>query len=282
MGESLTTVTTLKGFLVAIRPLNCLMGSIASVIGGFVSAPLLTLSLIYPLSLASIAVFLIIGGGNSINDYFDVEIDKINRPNRPVPSGALTQLWILIYSAMLLSVGVVLAGAINFTCLAIAMVNSALLILYSWKFKRSALIGNVLIGYLTGSTFLFGGAAANAYFIPSILFLSAMFAITSREVIKDVEDIRGDLQVGASTLPIKWGVRPSLLLAACFMFVAVVISPIPFLISAFGWAYLTIVVVADIILIYSIALSWTSPTKASTYIKYGMLAVLMAYIIGRI
>lgn len=275
-------MTTLKGYLVALRPLNCLMGSIASVIGGFVSAPLLSSSLIYPLFLASIAVFLIIGGGNSINDYFDVEIDKINRPNRPVPSGALTQLWILIYSAMLLSVGVVLSGAINFTCFAIAMINSVLLILYGWKFKRSALIGNVLIGYLTGSTFLFGGAAASAYFIPSILFLSAMFAITSREVIKDVEDIRGDLQVGASTLPIKCGIRPSLLLAACFMFVAVVISPIPFLISAFGWAYLSIVVVADIILMYSIALSWTSPTKASTYIKYGMLAVLMAYIFGRI
>jgi geranylgeranylglycerol-phosphate geranylgeranyltransferase len=258
------------------------MGSIASVIGGFVSAPFLSSSLIYHLSLASIAVFLIIGGGNSINDYFDVEIDKINRPNRPVPSGALTQLWILIYSAMLLSVGVILSGAINLTCLAIAMINSALLILYSWKFKRWALIGNVLIGYLTGSTFLFGGAAASAYFIPSILFLSAMFAITSREVIKDVEDIRGDLQVGASTLPIECGVRPSLLLAACFMFVAVVISPIPFLISAFGWPYLSIVVVADSILMYSIALSWTSPTKASTYIKYGMLAVLMAYIFGRI
>ncbi|HXY88760.1 MAG TPA: geranylgeranylglycerol-phosphate geranylgeranyltransferase [Candidatus Acidoferrales bacterium] len=278
----MTTVTTLKGYLAALRPLNCLMGSIAAVIGGFVSAPLLSSSLIYPLSLASIAVFLIIGGGNSINDYFDVEIDKINRPNRPVPTGAVTQLHILTYSAMLLSVGIVLSGAINFACLSIAMINSALLILYSWKFKRLALIGNVLIGYLTGSTFLFGGAALSAYFVPSILFLSAMFAITSREIIKDVEDIKGDLQFGASTLPIKYGVWPSLVLAACLMFVAVVISPIPFLISAFGWAYLSIVVVADIILMYSIALSWKSPTKASTYIKYGMFAVLMAYILGRI
>ena len=104
----MTTVTTLKGYLAALRSLNCLMGSIAAVIGGFVSAPLLSSSLIYPLSLASIAVFLIIGGGNSINDYFDVEIDKINRPNRPVPTGAVTQLRILTYSAMLLSVGIVL------------------------------------------------------------------------------------------------------------------------------------------------------------------------------
>ncbi|HYA60916.1 MAG TPA: geranylgeranylglycerol-phosphate geranylgeranyltransferase [Candidatus Acidoferrum sp.] len=278
----MTTVTTLKGYLAALRPLNCLMGSIAAVIGGFVSAPLLSSSLIYPLSLSSIAVFLIIGGGNSINDYFDVEIDKINRPNRPVPTGAVTQLRILTYSAMLLSVGIVLSGAINFACLAIATINSTLLILYSWKFKRSALIGNILIGYLTGSTFLFGGAALSAYFVPSILFLSAMFAIISREIIKDVEDIKGDLQFGASTLPIKCGVWPSLVLAACLMFVAVVISPIPFLISAFGWVYLSIVVVADIILIYSITLSWKSPTKASTYIKYGMFAVLMAYILGRI
>jgi geranylgeranylglycerol-phosphate geranylgeranyltransferase len=144
------------------------------------------------------------------------------------------------------------------------------------------LVGNVLIGYLTGSTFLFGGAAVGSYFIPVILFLSAMLAISSREVIKDVEDIRGDLRVGASTLPIKCGVQPSLLFAACFMFFAIILSPIPFLVSTFGYLYLSIIIIADIILIYSIALSWTSPSKASTYIKYGMLVVLAAYIFGRI
>jgi geranylgeranylglycerol-phosphate geranylgeranyltransferase len=275
-------MTSFKGYLAAIRPLNCLMGAIASVVGGFVSIPTLNTSLTYALFLASAVVFMITGGGNSINDYFDVEIDKINRPNRPVPSGMLTQYHILVYSAALLSVGIVISSVINFTCLAIAIVNSGLLILYSWRFKRLPLIGNVLIGYLTGSTFLFGGAAVGSYFITVILFLSAMFAISSREVIKDVEDVRGDLRLGASTLPIKCGVRPSLLFAACFMFFAVILSPVPFLVSTFGYLYLSIIIIADIILMYSIALSWTSPSKASTYIKYGMLVVLAAYIFGRI
>lgn len=274
-------MTSLKGYLAAIRPLNCLMGAIASVVGGFVSIPILNSSLTYALFLASVAVFMITGGGNSINDYFDVEIDKINRPNRPVPSGTLTRHQLLMYSAVLLFVGVVISSVINFTCFTIAIVNSGLLILYSWRFKRLPLIGNVLIGYLTGSTFLFGGAAVGSYFITAILFLSAMFAISSREVIKDVEDIRGDLRVGASTLPIKWGIRPSLLFAACFMCFAIALSPIPFLVSRFGYLYLSIIIIADIILAYSIALSRTSPSTASTYIKYGMLIVLAAYIFGR-
>jgi geranylgeranylglycerol-phosphate geranylgeranyltransferase len=278
----LSRMTSLKGYLAAIRPLNCLMGAIASVVGGFVSIPTLNSSVTYALFLASVVVFMITGGGNSINDYFDVEIDKINRPNRPVPSGLLTHHHILVYSAVLLSVGIVISSVINFTCLAIAIVNSGLFMLYSWRFKRLPLIGNVLIGYLTGSTFLFGGAAVGSYFITVILFLSAMFAISSREVIKDVEDIRGDLRLDASTLPITWGVRPSLLLAACFMFFAVILSPVPFLVSRFGHLYLCIIIIADIILTYSIALSWTSPSKASTYIKYGMLVVLAAYIFGRI
>jgi geranylgeranylglycerol-phosphate geranylgeranyltransferase len=275
-------MTPLKGYLAAIRPLNCLMGAVASVIGGFVSIPALNASVIHALFLASVVVFMITGGGNSINDYFDVEIDKINKPERPVPSGILTRPQILVYSIALLSLGVLLSIVINFACLAIAIVNSASLALYSWKFKRLPFVGNVLIGYLTGSTFLFGGAAVSSYFIPAILFLSALLAISSREVIKDVEDMRGDAQVGATTLPIKYGARHSLLLAACLMFFAISLSPVPFLVSTFGYLYLSIIVIADTILMYSIALSWTSPSKASTYIKYGMLVVLVAYIFGRI
>jgi len=109
-----------------------------------------------------------------------------------------------------------------------------------------------------------------------------MLAITSREIVKDVEDLQGDKRVGASTLPIRYGVPLSLAAAAFFMLAAVAVSPLPFVTSMLGFAYLGIVVLADLILLYGVSLSWRAPSRASALIKYGMLVVLLAYVIGGI
>ncbi|MGZ4849465.1 MAG: geranylgeranylglycerol-phosphate geranylgeranyltransferase, partial [Halobacteriota archaeon] len=78
---------------------------------------------------------------------------------------------------------------------------------------------------------------------------------------------------------------PSLAAAALFMLVAVAISPLPFIIGAFGasgYPYLGIVIAADVILLYGVTLSLSDPARASTVIKYGMVVVLLAYVVGGI
>jgi len=265
-----------------IRPLNCAMGAGASLIAIFVSQSTLTYVVLGPAVLAFLAVFLVTAGGNVINDYFDVDIDRINKPHRALPRGLITRSHALLYSIILLCLGIVASLLINPICFAIAALNSILLPVYSWRFKRSALAGNLLVGYLTGSVFLFGGAAVFAFFIPSVLFASAVFAITSREIIKDVEDLRGDQRAGASTLPIRYGISLSLRTAALSMLAAIAFSPLPFILSEFGYVYLCIVGVADAILLYAVAASWTAPVLSSRIIKYGMILVLVAYIVGRV
>jgi geranylgeranylglycerol-phosphate geranylgeranyltransferase len=258
------------------------MAAFAALIGIFVSKATLAYGIIGPTFLAFVVVFLVTAGGNVINDYYDVAIDQINKPRRALPSGRITRQAALFYALTLLLLGVAVSVLINPVCFGIATLNAALLVLYSWKLKRSALIGNLLVGYLTGSVFLFGGAAVSAIFIPGVLFLSATLAITSREIVKDVEDLTGDKRVGASTLPIRYGRTASLTAAALFMIAAVAISPIPFIISALGYAYLGIVFIADVILLYGVATSRSAPSTASSVIKYGMLVVLVAYIVGGI
>ncbi|MGZ5521200.1 MAG: geranylgeranylglycerol-phosphate geranylgeranyltransferase, partial [Halobacteriota archaeon] len=86
----------------------------------------------------------------------------------------------------------------------------------------------------------------------------------------------------ASTLPIRYGVAPSLAAATFFMLAAVAISPLPYVISILGPAYLGIIVLADSILLYGALLSWRAPSRASAFIKYGMFVVLLAYIVGGI
>jgi geranylgeranylglycerol-phosphate geranylgeranyltransferase len=258
------------------------MAAFAALIGVLVSKTTLSFRVIGPSVLVFVAVFLVAAGGNVINDYFDVAIDQVNKPRRALPSGRITQKNALFYAITLTLFGVAVALFINPICLGLATLNAALLVLYSWKLKRSALVGNMLVGYLTGSVFLFGGAAVSAFFLPGMLFLSAMLAITSREIVKDVEDLQGDKQAGASTLPIRYGVAPSLAVATFFMLTAVAISPLPYFISILGPAYLGMIVVADLILLYGLVLSWSAPSRASAVIKYGMLVVLLAYIVGGI
>jgi geranylgeranylglycerol-phosphate geranylgeranyltransferase len=269
-------------YIAEIRPVNCLMAASAALIGILVSKTTLSFEVIGPCVLVFVAVFLVAAGGNVINDYFDVAIDQVNKPHRALPSGRITQRDALLYAITLMLFGVAVALFINPICLGLAAFNAALLVLYSWKLKRSALVGNLLVGYLTGSVFLFGGIAVFSVFLPGMLFLSAMLAITSREIVKDVEDLPGDTRAGASTLPIRYGVAPSLAVATFFMLAAVAISPLPYIISILGPAYLGIIVVADFILLYGLFLSWSAPSRASAIIKYGMLIVLLAYIIGAI
>jgi len=271
-----------RTYIAEIRAFNCLMAAFASLIGIFVSEPPLVHDVIVHAVLAFVAVFLVTAGGNVINDYFDVDIDRVNKPRRALPSGLITQRSALVYALTLLLFGAAASLPINPICFGLAALNAVLLVLYSWKLKRSVLVGNLLVGYLTGSIFLFGGAAVYSFFIPGVLFMSAMLAITSREVVKDIEDLTGDRRAGASTLPIRYGVPRSLATAALFMLAAVAISPLPFIIGASGYPYLGIVIAADLILLYGVALSQSDPAKASTAIKYGMVVVLLAYVVGGI
>jgi geranylgeranylglycerol-phosphate geranylgeranyltransferase len=234
------------------------MAAFAALIGMLVSQVPLAADSVRIAILAFVVVFLVTAGGNVVNDYFDFAIDLVNKPDRAIPSGRITRPAAFVLAAL----------------------NTTLLILYSWRLKRSVLIGNLLVGYLTGSVFLFGGAAVSAIFIPGVLFVSAMLAITSREIVKDVEDLVGDKTGGATTLPIRCGVTVSLVVAALFMIAAVVISPLPFAIGALGTAYLGVVIIADVILLCSSALAWSAPARASELIKYGMLVVLVAYLAG--
>jgi geranylgeranylglycerol-phosphate geranylgeranyltransferase len=274
--------TQIYTYVAEMRPANCLMAASAALIGILISKTMLTSGLIGPSVLVFVAVFLVAAGGNVINDYFDIAIDQVNKPRRALPSGRITQTDALLYAIALTLLGIAAALFINRLCFGLAALNAALLALYSWKLKRSALIGNLLVGYLTGSVFLFGGAAVSDVFLPGLLFLSATLAITSREIVKDVEDLPGDKQAGASTLPIRYGVVVSLAAASFLMLTAVAISPLPFVFSALGPAYLAVVVLADGILLYGVALAWSAPSRASAIIKYGMLVVLLAYVIGRI
>ena len=154
-------------------------------------------------------VTLITAAGNVINDYFDVEIDRVNRPDRPIPSGQVSLPAARAYAATLFLAGILVCLFTNELCIAIAVFNSLLLIAYAARLKRTPLLGNIAVSYLAASMFLFGGAFGGLPGLFHVIPFAVMtfFAMLARELVKDAEDVEGDRASGAVTIPIRYGIR---------------------------------------------------------------------------
>lgn len=274
----------LKYYMELVRAKNCLTASFGTVAGGLIASGF-NFDLIHYILTASLVVFLICGFGNALNDIYDIEIDRINKPFRPLPSNKISLKNAKIFSWLLVAIGLLLS-MFNKVCFVIAIINALALYLYAKKYKRNKIIGNLIVAYLTGSVFIFGGASVNNIGITLILFLCAMFATWCREIIKDFEDIEGDLKEGVMSLPIKYG-KKSLYVAGIFLITAVVLSPLPYIMGIFGDVYLFGIILCDILFIYSIVKLLGAPSKegakkSSKNIKYIMNLVLLCFIIGSI
>ncbi|MEM5798064.1 MAG: UbiA family prenyltransferase [Candidatus Aenigmatarchaeota archaeon] len=273
------------------RPVNCLMASIAVLIGG-----LLVEGINQQLLLAALIAFLITAGGNTLNDYIDIEADRVNRPKRPIPSGRIKEEVALIFSFLLFILGISLSTFINPPVLAIAALNSVLLVLYSTKLKRKLLLGNLIIGWLVGSTFIFGGAVFSNILLPGFLAMLAGLTTLTREIIKGFEDIEGDkkawLKVKSKGIAERFkidkkGVVPrhttALLSIACLcMLCAIILSPLPWLLGLLSQNYIFVVFLADVCFMYVILAilfkkNWSLASKG---VKVGMAFGLLAFLGG--
>jgi len=204
-----------RGAVELMRPGNAVAAGGLTFIGAFVAGGL---NAPVPAVIAVFATVLATGGGNAINDYFDREIDAINRPDRPIPRGAVRPKIALGFSVALFVLAVVLTLFLPPLAVGIAVVNLLALLAYTEVFKGLPGVGNALVAALTGSTFLYGGAAVGGDLATvAILFVLAGSATMAREIVKDVEDVAGDREEGLNTLPIEIGERRSLAVATAFV-----------------------------------------------------------------
>lgn len=269
-----------RGAIKLMRPGNAIAAGGLTFIGAFVAGgttePLAT-------TFAVLATVLATGGGNAINDYFDREIDSINRPDRPIPRGAISPKAALVFSGFLFVFAVGLTLQLPFLAIAIAVINLLALIAYTEVFKGLPGVGNALVAYLTGSTFLYGGAAVDGDLeTVMILFVLAASATIAREIVKDVEDIEGDRKEGLNTLPIAIGERNALFTAAAFVVFAVLISPAPYILGTFGGAYLLVLVPTVVGLIVGTYRSFDDPATGQTWLKASMFLAAIAFVVGRV
>ncbi|ADD06742.1 (S)-2,3-di-O-geranylgeranylglyceryl phosphate synthase [Natrialba magadii ATCC 43099] len=275
----MTAGETIRGLLELTRPVNVLAASVLTFIGAFVAGGVGS----YPLQTgaAVAATGLAVGAGNAINDYFDREIDRINQPGRAIPRGAVSPRGALVFSIVLFAAAVGLALTLPLEALAIAGINLVALVAYTEYFKGLPGLGNALVAYLVGSTFLFGAAAVGEIGPAVVLFALAAIATLTREIIKDVEDIEGDREEGLNTLPIAIGERQSLYIATILLVIGVAASPLPYVLGYFELEYLLVVLPANAIMIVAVYESFEDPTIGQTHLKYGTFLAALAFIVGR-
>jgi geranylgeranylglycerol-phosphate geranylgeranyltransferase len=270
---------TVRGYVELLRPGNAIAAGVLTFIGAFVAGGLDSAA---PMAIAITATVLATGAGNAINDYFDREIDAINQPDRPIPRGAVGARAALVYSLVLFGVASGITLLLPPLAIAIAVADLAALIAYTKLFKGLPGVGNLVVGLLTGSTFVYGGAAVGGDLSTvGVLFGLAAAATVAREIVKDVEDIAGDREEGLNTLPIAIGERRALFVAALFVVVAIVASPLPYVLRTFGVVYLLALVPAVGLLLGGAYRSFSDPTRGQTLLKVGMFAAAIAFVLGR-
>ncbi|MDA3859660.1 MAG: UbiA family prenyltransferase, partial [Melioribacteraceae bacterium] len=175
----------LKSLINITRPLNCLITFFTIVIASYICASIINYQIIL---IAGLAGALVNAGGNVINDYFDIEIDKINRPNRPLPSGQLQiKTALSSYLYFTLFAFVISYSYLNTLGIAIVVLTSALMLLYSFKLKSIPLVGNVVVAFSTGLAFHFGSVVVGNVFCGIIPALFAFMISLMRELVKDIE-----------------------------------------------------------------------------------------------
>jgi len=258
----------LKALLDILRLRNCIIVFLGVLIAAEIALYDSGGGMVLPIRviIAGISACMITAAGNVINDYFDFEIDKVNKPERPIPAGKISRSDALMLSFALFLIGLGLAKYVNPYCLSLAGLNSILLVVYGKYSKKMLLISNMMVSYLVASVFIFGAfSVANGvdllrmggFRIIALLSSCAFLVTFSREVTKDLEDIEGDKKRYSITLPIWVGVKNAKNMVMLFVVFAVLLSLVPFITHPRNfdlYSYALPIITADLLFIISMTM----------------------------
>jgi len=247
---------------------------------------------------------LVAAAGYIINDYFDLDIDLVNKPDKLIVEKIIARRWTIVLHLALSAAGILIGFYLDFTTpirfLGLANAGCVLLLfIYSISLKKKLLAGNALISLLTAWVVLvitwceFVSSphvqGVNIAKLSRYTFLYAGFAFVIsiiREVIKDMEDIEGDRKYGCTTMPIVWGLQASKIFVAVWLVVIIgILTALQFYVLAFKWwvsaVYCIVFIIAPLINIFRDLFPANVPTdfhRLSTKVKLVMFTGILSII----
>ncbi|MDX2129972.1 MAG: UbiA family prenyltransferase [Chloroherpetonaceae bacterium] len=256
--------------------------------------------------LLSIAAVFLAAAVNTINDIIDIEIDRINRPSRPLVTQAISKTTAFWIYGITISIGLLLPFYYSiqnqtlesfFIALFFAVTGT----LYSFYFKQTPLFGNMIVA-LDVALVIALGASANTTFYDQLsgssvfallyAMLFAFFITLLRELLKDMEDINGDRSNNAKTFPVVFGFSQSSSLLLLILGVLFALSLLPYFQGVWGVGYLIFVLISDGVTLYAIfriyqvrkseALFFQRVSYSSLMLKLSMVIGLLAIFLGEL
>ncbi len=222
--------------------------------------------------MAAISASLILAAGNAFNDVCDIATDRINAPQRPIPSGIVSPFAATVIAAFFAFAGLLLSTTLGPAGIAIALFAVLLLFIYDIKLKGIPLVGNATVALLGGLAFVYGGIAGNAAARSLLPAIYAVLFHLGRELIKDAADFEGDKAAGIATAATAWGVRPACRISSGVLMVLAAVVIMPFITGTFGGVYLAIITVGVLpVIVYSAFL----PLRNHSAQTLSLLAVIL-------
>ncbi len=280
-------MSKLSGFVRLIRPVNCVMMGFAVLVGvvlaSFQLSTINWLNVFY----GFITGFTFCAAAMIINDYYDREIDVINEPNRPIPSGLVKVREALVFMVALIVVGFIFAFLVSPLCLVVAGVSLVITGTYLTVGKRSGLPGNFLVSLCVAIPFVYGSITAIGFVKLNVLLFASMAFLsnTGREITKGIVDVKGDNSENVKTLAVRFGEKTAAAAAVLFYISAVALTPVTWVLGLVGIWFVPFVLATDVGLAVCSALllinhSRETARKIKSAVLFLFLMGLFAYVFG--
>lgn len=267
-----------------VRPINLFITFFSVIIAAIISSSFLELD--FDVFIIALSVTFSFAAGNVINDIIDFETDKINRPERVLPKELLTIAFAKGLFVFLFIVSITLPFLVSIVFVVILFALNLLLLLYSTHLKKAPLLSNLVVAFATAVPLVLGGLAMDNIQGGLIPAGFAFFTNFIREIIKDIEDIKGDSSIGVKTFPQIAGVKTTVHFSALLIILLIILDTFPYVYGIYNVEYfLIIMVVVNPILVYALKLIYSSLTlvtirKISNLLKGSMIFGLFAILIG--
>ncbi|MFH1851103.1 MAG: geranylgeranylglycerol-phosphate geranylgeranyltransferase [Candidatus Neomarinimicrobiota bacterium] len=282
--QSITITAKILGHICLLRPLNLAIGAFSVLIGAAIAGELNQTAAVIS---AILVVVSFNAGANAINDYCDFEVDKINRPRRPLVAGVVNRNVAKWIGIVLFAGGVLLALQLNPGARLLALLAALpVMLFYSPVLKGQPLLGNLAVAFILGLTFLFAGAAVGN---PGPLVVPALLAFgltLVRELVKDIADIEGDARADLNTFPLLVGLEPAIVVAINLAFLVAAGTLLPFILGHYGIYYLLIATAGVIAPLFYLIYLFTKKPEAGTAVfgarmlKFATIAGVLAIYFG--
>ena len=277
----------LKGSIQLFRPELSFASGICVIVGEIVA--LGGFPSIWDLSLGFLCGFFISGSALILNDYFDLEVDKVNAPERSLPSGVVSKSEVIALTGFATLIGLAAAYSIGVIALLISILFWFIGFLYNWKYKQTGFLGNLMVASSVAITFVIGGIAVGDPWNKLVWFfsLTAFLIDLGEEIAGDAMDMDGDRLRGSRSIAIVMGRNVALRISASIFFLVVLLGFLPILLGWLENRYLIMISVAGIVVAYfAVRLVRSQTPKEGRQIMrsiyLGPLFGLLAFIIGHL